>query len=203
MTRHRPGQARRAIVTAAVTAFASRGYDATGLDEIGAAVGLSRPAVLYHFPTKLELLAAAVEPYFADLDQVLAGIPADRPLPARGRRALITRLVETLYANRGVAELLARDITTRTKLDIERRLQTFNQRFIDLLVGADADAADRIRGLAVLGALTRPLTGPLDPGCPEQRRALIDAASAASHPPRRSRAAASRSPAELHPQPGS
>jgi TetR/AcrR family transcriptional regulator len=40
------------VVAAATRLFAARGFDATPLQDIADAVGVSKPAVLHHFPTK-------------------------------------------------------------------------------------------------------------------------------------------------------
>lgn len=46
------------IVRAAAHLFATRGYGVTSIDDIGAAAGVSGPAIYWHFPGKQALLAA-------------------------------------------------------------------------------------------------------------------------------------------------
>lgn len=46
------------ILDAAARLFAERGYGATGIDDIGAAAGVSGPAIYWHFKGKQALLAA-------------------------------------------------------------------------------------------------------------------------------------------------
>jgi len=46
------------ILLAAARLFAARGYGATSIDDIGAAAGVSGPAIYWHFPSKQALLAA-------------------------------------------------------------------------------------------------------------------------------------------------
>ncbi len=60
MTAAVTGRAGRAeqIVDAAARLFAERGYGATGIDDIGTAVGVSGPAIYWHFKGKQALLAA-------------------------------------------------------------------------------------------------------------------------------------------------
>lgn len=52
---------REMILRAAAELFHHQGFHATGIDEIGAAVGITGPAVYRHFDSKQDLLAAIVE----------------------------------------------------------------------------------------------------------------------------------------------
>lgn len=53
--------AKEPIVTAAAALFRERGFAATSMQEIADAVGLTRPALYYHFRNKEEILASLVE----------------------------------------------------------------------------------------------------------------------------------------------
>jgi AcrR family transcriptional regulator len=56
------GEARRAaIVAAAAELFAESGYHATRLSDVGARVGIGRPAVLHHFESKEALVHAVLD----------------------------------------------------------------------------------------------------------------------------------------------
>ena len=56
-----PGNTRERILDAALTAFGLRGFDSTSLDDLAAEVGITKQAILYHFSSKQELLAATIE----------------------------------------------------------------------------------------------------------------------------------------------
>jgi AcrR family transcriptional regulator len=58
--RRRPRDRADRIVAAALTLFAERGFYSVGIDEVGAAVGISGPAVYRHYATKNDVLAAAL-----------------------------------------------------------------------------------------------------------------------------------------------
>jgi AcrR family transcriptional regulator len=52
---------RAAILTAATRLFASHGFDGTVLQDIADAVGVSKPAVLHHFPSKEHIRGAVLD----------------------------------------------------------------------------------------------------------------------------------------------
>jgi AcrR family transcriptional regulator len=47
------------VLEAAVRRFGANGYDGTSLDDVAADVGVRKQSVLYHFPSKADLFAAA------------------------------------------------------------------------------------------------------------------------------------------------
>ena len=87
-TRGRPSQgAREALIEAAHELFMERDYDEVSTEEILERSGVSRGALYYHFPAKLDLFRAVLE---ASERRVIerwpAGCPPPRPL--RGLRYL-------------------------------------------------------------------------------------------------------------------
>ncbi|MFF5206772.1 TetR/AcrR family transcriptional regulator [Streptosporangium sp. NPDC000396] len=55
------GARKRVILLQAARLFVERGYDVTGIDDIGAAAGVSGPAVYRHFAGKQGILIALIE----------------------------------------------------------------------------------------------------------------------------------------------
>jgi len=82
---------RTSLLRAASTVVAERGYSALTLDAVGAATGVSKGGVLYHFPTKAALVSSLVEELAlgCDADQNTAHA-ADSAAPGAWTRAYVT-----------------------------------------------------------------------------------------------------------------
>jgi TetR/AcrR family transcriptional regulator len=57
------------IIAAALQSFGTRGYEATSLDQVAAELGVTKQTILYHHPSKAELLDAVIDRASADLTE--------------------------------------------------------------------------------------------------------------------------------------
>jgi TetR/AcrR family transcriptional regulator len=99
---------RAAILAAAEQQFARRGFVATRLEDVAAAVDLKRAALFYHFRDKQSLYDAVVADAFGSLAARLeAAFSAPDPIPVRIERAL-EAWVDTVVARPTLARLILR-----------------------------------------------------------------------------------------------
>jgi AcrR family transcriptional regulator len=79
---------RALIVEAAGRRFGEQGFDATRLDEVAAAAGVTKPIVYRHFGSKRDLYLALLDRHGDDLSGFVASMPATGPLEDRLRVVL-------------------------------------------------------------------------------------------------------------------
>lgn len=117
-----PDRSRAAILDAAETLFAEKGYDATSLNEVGAMAGVSRGTPGYFFGSKPELYQAVLDRTFAEVrDAVRAG--RDRALASnRSPESILAGAVsdyfDFLAARPNFVRLIEREaLAGNTRLD--------------------------------------------------------------------------------------
>ncbi|SOC46301.1 transcriptional regulator, TetR family [Blastococcus aggregatus] len=151
---------REQILQAAAQLFAERGSRAVGVDDVGAAVGVTGPAIYRHFAGKDAMLA---EMLLRISERLLAGgrerVAAAGADPAAQLRALIAFQVEFALGNPALITVHDRDLGSLAEADAAqvRRLQ---RRYVEVWVAvlarlhpaADA-AACRVRAHAVFGLI--------------------------------------------------
>ena len=164
---------REQILQAAARLFAERGARSVGVDDVGAAVGVTGPAIYRHFASKDAMLA---EMLLRISERLLAGgterVAAAGDDPRRQLRALIAFQVDFALDNPALITVQDRDLPNLTAADAHevRRLQ---RRYVEIWVGVLArlhPGADnetcRARAHAVFGLInsTPHSAGRLDRG---------------------------------------
>lgn len=129
----RPRFRREMIFTAAAELFHKNGYRGTRIEDIGAAVGMSGPAVYRHFPSKeallAELLERAVERAQRDLQLAIEADSPPREVLERMVRASVAHAVEE-------SDLVATAARELAQLppDERRRIARRQRRIVDTWV---------------------------------------------------------------------
>jgi len=147
----RPSDTRERILVAARDLFIARGVQQTSLREIAERLGISKPALYYHFDSREALLQSIVLPLIDACNDFIASNEAVRPLDAR---ALLAGYFDLLQAHREVLTLLVRDLSTLGALGLGARLLDSRRRLIALLSGSQASVADRVRATIAIGGLS-------------------------------------------------
>ncbi|WP_280397504.1 TetR/AcrR family transcriptional regulator [Nocardia carnea] len=179
MPRPRSTETRERIQAAALELFATRGIRETSLRQIAERLGITKPALYYHFSSREELLRSLVQPLVDDVEAVIAADEARAGREPVAARELLTRYFDVSYEHRAVTALLLRDIAPLGELGFLRNVVDWRRRLTTLLVGPDAGVADRARAIVALGGLGDCLVLLADVPVGELRTAAVDAACAA------------------------
>jgi AcrR family transcriptional regulator len=135
-----PTPARRArteeIVDAAVRLFSERGFTESGIDDIGAAVGITGPAVYRYFASKEDVLVAVVERSVEHAAGLTEAARAGASSPEGVLEQLIERSVRVCIADRALTAIYwneARNLPTPQRRRVERAQRDLIEDFADVL----------------------------------------------------------------------
>lgn len=146
---------RERILAAARDLFATYGYQRTSLRQIAERLGITKAAVLYHFPSKDLILAALTEPMLCDLESVLE--QAAQLDPERARWAAVEGLLDAFLAHRKTLQMAWHDLAFMTnRPEVYQRFLRWARQACDVVAGPGAGLADQVRALQVLAALGDP-----------------------------------------------
>jgi AcrR family transcriptional regulator len=127
----RTAETRARLLEAAIESVSALGYHATTTSEIARRAGLSRGAQLNHFPTKGELMLAALEHLYARRDADFRTAVAE--LPEGGDR--LNRAIDTLWSFADEPTFLTwleLEMAARTDPDLRARVLEHDRKFRDM-----------------------------------------------------------------------
>ena len=146
---------RERILETALDLFIERGYDKTSLREIAEKVGVTKPALYYHFSSKEEILRTLIEPILSVQEQA-ADILQTKPAREEWRERMAGliewmlphgRLFQLFDRNQGALEELAhRSEYYEAHVAMHKRLDEY---FADEAIPLD----DRVRVAASIGVV--------------------------------------------------
>ncbi len=166
----RPGRgvdARRDLMDVAIDCFAHHGFQATSIDRIAKAAGVTKGALYYHFKDKEDLLFAAVKNRIgqferrvvSDLSPItnppaalrqLARVCFDHATKSNHRRLIVTLMVEALDTHPRLAAEF-RDMMQRFR-EFLRSIVRSGQEHGEFRAGIDAAVAAEVYAGAIMGA---------------------------------------------------
>jgi AcrR family transcriptional regulator len=136
---------REQILEAALALFLKRGYEGTPLSAVAAAVGISKPGIVHHFPAKEDILKALYYPAFAKVEALLESAP--------DRRALLEGYLGIMLEDRALTTLVATDLSVLARPEIGHKAVELNERLLTGVAGEGASLEERMRAECALGAL--------------------------------------------------
>lgn len=174
-----------AILREASRLFAERGFSGVSLEELGAAVGISGPALYRHFSGKQALLGAllvGVSERLRDGGRTVIEVETDALTRLRG---LIAFHVDFALADADIIRVQDRDLASLGDDDL-RAVRRLQREYVEIWIGVLADlhpgrAADdlRVRAHACFGLMNSTPHSGRGAGAEDTRRILESMALAA------------------------
>ena len=127
---------REQLLEAAATLFADRGFHAVGIDDIGAAAGISGPGVYRHFRSKGALLESLCDRAMTRMLEGARGIPAAHGDPHAALEALVELHVAFAVQERALIGVWVREmraLSDDVRRSLRRRMREYEQPWNEVL----------------------------------------------------------------------
>jgi AcrR family transcriptional regulator len=184
------------ILTAAAELVSKSGYHSVSMGDIGAAAGVTGPAIYRHFGSKSALLVALFDRAIDRLMQEAHDIEGERADPETTLLALVVSHVRFVVVDRSVAQVYYSEIQSLPENDrqrLRRRQRLYLEEWVHILAELRPDLNDgeaRAVVHAAIGAIQSTLFHAQGPSGARLDELLVQAAEAVlgiagSHPSRR------------------
>jgi AcrR family transcriptional regulator len=124
---------RAALLDAAAHLFAERGYNGVSIEDLGAAAGVSGPAVYRHFTGKPSVLSALLTGVSEDLLEGGRAVAEEASSPEAALKGLIRFQVEFALGNADVIRVQDRDLGSLAH-DDERNVRSLQRSYVQVWV---------------------------------------------------------------------
>lgn len=129
---------RAALLEAAAQLFAEHGYNGVSIEDLGAAAGVSGPAVYRHFNGKQTVLAALLTGVSQDLLDGSSAVTATSQTAAESLKALIAFQVDFALRNANVIRVQDKDLGSLSPVD-QQSVKSLQRRYVEVWVDVLAE----------------------------------------------------------------
>lgn len=145
-----PSDTRQRIQTVARELFAEKGVQRTSLQDIAARLGITKPALYYHFSSRDELIRSIVEPLIDEGERFVAEHEASRSATPR---ELLEGYFDYHYRHRADLMLVVSELTTLADLGLIDQLLAWRDRLGKLVFGRRPTLKQSTRAVIAFGGL--------------------------------------------------
>jgi AcrR family transcriptional regulator len=172
----RPSDTKSRIQEVARELFLRQGVQHTSLRQISERLGITKPALYYHFDSREALLRSVVQPLIDELESFIAERKPGSP------EELLAEYFDLAWRHRDVLMMIVSDLTVLTELDLVSRMLAWRESLITLLLEPGAGPAARIHATVAVGGLSDCVVQYAELHFQEVKTAAVEAARAALHP---------------------
>jgi AcrR family transcriptional regulator len=156
--------------------FARKGVQRTSLQDIADRLGITKPALYYHFTSREDLVRSIVQPLIDEGDRFVADQESRRDTPVR---ELLEGYFDFHYRHRRDVMLVLTEIPTLTELGLIDNVLARRDRLGKLVFGPEPTLAQATRAVIAFGGLQDCCLQFPDAPLEELRAAAVEGALAA------------------------
>ncbi|MCR6482294.1 TetR/AcrR family transcriptional regulator [Amycolatopsis sp. OK19-0408] len=169
----KPSDTKQRILDAARDLFATQGVQRTSLQDIADRLGITKPALYYHFPSREDLVRSIIQPLLDDGEKFILAAEARAETPVR---ELIEGFFDFNYRHRAPVIMLLAEMPTLADLGLIDKVLGWRKRLTELICGPDPTLDQAARAVLALGGLQDVCMQFPDAPLEELRTAAVDGA---------------------------
>jgi AcrR family transcriptional regulator len=166
---------RERIQGAARELFAEKGVQRTSLQDIAARLGVTKPALYYHFNSREELIRSILQPLFEEGERFVAGHEKSR---TAAPQEIVEGYFDFHYRHREDLVLVVSELTTLAELGLIDQVLAWRDRLGKLVFGKRPTLEQSVRAVIAFGGLQDCCLQFPDAPQEELRRVAVDGAMA-------------------------
>jgi AcrR family transcriptional regulator len=171
-----PSETKQRIQEAARELFSEKGVQRTSLQDIATRLGITKPALYYHFDSREELVRSILAPMIDEGERWLSEQEARGNATPQG---LLEEYFDFHFRHRADLVLVVAELATLADLGLVDKLLAWRDRLSKLVFGAKPTLAQSTRAVIAFGGLQDCCLQFPDPDYDDLRRATVDGALAA------------------------
>jgi AcrR family transcriptional regulator len=174
-----PSDTRMRIQDVARELFTQKGVQRTSLQDIADRLGLTKPAVYYHFSSREELVRSILQPLIDEGERFIADHERRRKSARATPRELLDGYFDFHYKHRADLLLLVAELTTLADLGLIDIILAWRERLTRLVFGSRPTLQQSTRAVIAFGGLQDCCLQFPDADHDQLRQAAVDGAMAA------------------------
>lgn len=150
----RPGSGtRERIQDVARELFGQKGVQRTSLQDIADRLGITKPALYYHFKSREDLVRSILQPLIDEGERFVAEQEARAATTPATPRELLEGYFDFHYRHRADLVLVVTELTTLADLGLIDKLLAWRERLCTLVFGRRLTLEQSARGIIAFGGL--------------------------------------------------
>jgi AcrR family transcriptional regulator len=174
-----PSETRSRIQNVARELFSQKGVQRTSLQDIADRLGISKPALYYHFSSREDLVRSILQPLIDEGEEFVAAQERLRGAARATPRQLLQGYFDFHYRHRADLLLIVTDLTTLADLGLIDSMLAWRERLGKLVFGRRPTLEQSTRAVIAFGGLQDCCLQFPDVPADQLRQATVDGAMAA------------------------